>query len=234
MELCIRKICEDIDKYQSSSILPRDISQLIFSHLVDSCSLSDNCIEEFRDCALHAKSLICAWENVRDLLWNCSNLQALGLDCCDKISAHGIKHVGGFTNLTYLGFRKCCGPSAEAMKTLSGLMKLVKLEFERCPLIHGGLVHLEGLTNLESLTIRSCKWLVNFKELQISCNDITNVGVSYLRDLDKLVVLNLEGFDVTASCLVYLTAFTSLKSLNLNRCRQIDDGCEKFSAQQFE
>ncbi|KAF3663056.1 hypothetical protein FXO38_10822 [Capsicum annuum] len=29
------------------------------------------------------------------LLRNCSNLQALGLDCCDKISARGIKHIDG-------------------------------------------------------------------------------------------------------------------------------------------
>ncbi|KAF3642249.1 putative S-acyltransferase TIP1-like [Capsicum annuum] len=356
-------------------MLPRDISQLIFNHLVDSCSLSDNCIDAFRGCALQdmcmgectrvndkwmdvissqGSSLLSAYissTEVTDfglsLLRNCSNLQALGLDCCDKISARGIEHIGdldalfelprslmnilpshsavdqtismlsmdinmnvwfdepfclvcqGFTHLTYLGFRKCCGLSAEAMKSLSGLMKLVKLEFERCPLIHGGFVHLEGLTNLESLTLRSCKCitdsdlkplagLVNLKELQISCNDITNVGVSYLRgitcsfwylklnyysltlwlsmdfppalwlrfvkiiflflrvsgkmqsgfdilhsstDLYNLVVLNLEGSsEVTAACLDYLTALTSLKSLNVNRCHLSDDGCEKFSA----
>uniref|UniRef100_M1D0U5 F-box-containing protein 1 n=1 Tax=Solanum tuberosum TaxID=4113 RepID=M1D0U5_SOLTU len=269
MEVCICKICEDIDKYRSFSMLPRDISQLIFNHLVDSCSLSDSCIEAFRDCALHdmcmrehmrvnnkwmdvissqGSSLLSAYissAEVTDfglsLLRNCSNLQALGLDCCDKISSRGIKHIAGFTDLTYLSFRKCNGISAESMKSLSGSMKLVKLEFERCPLVHGGFIHLEGLTNLESLTIRNCKFitdsdlkplagLVNLKELQISCIDITNVGVSYLRDLYKLVVLNLEGSVVTASCLDYLTALTSLKSLNVNRCHLLDDGCEKFSA----
>uniref|UniRef100_A0A3Q7GRP4 Uncharacterized protein n=1 Tax=Solanum lycopersicum TaxID=4081 RepID=A0A3Q7GRP4_SOLLC len=44
----------------------------------------------------------------------------------------------------------------------------------------------------------------------------------------KLVVLNLEGSFVTASCLDYLTALTSLKSLNVNRSHLLDDGCEKF------
>lgn len=29
------------------------------------------------------------------LLRNCSTLQALGLDCCDKISSRGIAHIGG-------------------------------------------------------------------------------------------------------------------------------------------
>ncbi|CAN4103587.1 unnamed protein product [Withania somnifera] len=123
MDLCILKISENLDKYRSFSMLPRDISQLIFNHLVDSCSLSDNCIEAFRDCALHdmcmggcsivndkwmdvissqGSSLLSAYissTEVTDfglrLLRNCSNLQALGLDCCNKISARGIEHIGG-------------------------------------------------------------------------------------------------------------------------------------------
>ncbi|KAL5988090.1 hypothetical protein ACLOJK_035853 [Asimina triloba] len=52
MELCVYKIREDIDKYSSFSMLPRDISQQIFNELVDSHCLTDNSLEAFRDCAL--------------------------------------------------------------------------------------------------------------------------------------------------------------------------------------
>lgn len=43
---------QDIDKYTSFYMLPRDVSQLIFNDLVCCHSLSDASIEAFRDCAL--------------------------------------------------------------------------------------------------------------------------------------------------------------------------------------
>lgn len=81
MELCVKQICEvcaflhytcfrfpsdlskltgcfsfsleqDIDKYTTFSILPRDISQQIFNELVCSQRLTDVSLEAFRDCAL--------------------------------------------------------------------------------------------------------------------------------------------------------------------------------------
>ncbi|KAE8680533.1 hypothetical protein F3Y22_tig00111387pilonHSYRG00051 [Hibiscus syriacus] len=44
-------------------------------------------------------------------------------------------------------------------------------------------------------------WLNNLKELQISNSNITNSELSYLRGLNKLNILNLEGCNVTAACL---------------------------------
>lgn len=46
------QIQQDINKYTSFSVLPRDISQLIFNDLVCCHCLSDASIEAFRDCAL--------------------------------------------------------------------------------------------------------------------------------------------------------------------------------------
>lgn len=43
---------KDISNYKSFSMLPRDISQLIFDDLVCSQSLTDSILEAFRDCAL--------------------------------------------------------------------------------------------------------------------------------------------------------------------------------------
>lgn len=43
---------QDISKYSSFSMLPRDISQQIFNELVESHCLSDSSLEAFGDCAL--------------------------------------------------------------------------------------------------------------------------------------------------------------------------------------
>ena len=43
---------QDIDKYSSFSILPRDISQQIFNELIHSRCLTDVSLKAFRDCAL--------------------------------------------------------------------------------------------------------------------------------------------------------------------------------------
>ncbi|XP_010313816.1 uncharacterized protein [Solanum lycopersicum] len=268
MELCVHRIRKDLDKYKSFSMLPRDISQLIFNNLVYSNRLSDDNIEAFRDCALHdmwtgeykgvkhnwmdvfssqGSSLlsVCIFgSKVTDfgfcLLKKCPNLQALSFDCCDRISEQRIKELSGFSNLTYLSFTKCVSVTAEAMESLSSLDKLVKLDFERCPQIHGGFVHLQGLPKLESLSIRCCQCIMDsdmqplagiasLKDLEIVCLYITDYGVSYLRGLNKLLVLNIEGSHVTTSCLDTISELPSLQSLNLNRCCLRDDGCEKFS-----
>lgn len=53
-------IQQDIDKYNTFSMLPRDISQLIFNNLVYSRRLTSASLEAFRDCALqvnHFKSI---------------------------------------------------------------------------------------------------------------------------------------------------------------------------------
>ncbi|KAJ6363300.1 hypothetical protein OIU78_003472 [Salix suchowensis] len=122
-ELCINRIREDISRYKSFSMLPRDISQQIFNELVISHYLTAASLEAFRDCALQ-DVLLGEYPGVMDmwmdvissqgssllsvdlsdsvvtdsglaLLKYCSNLQTIALDYCNNISDHGLKHLSG-------------------------------------------------------------------------------------------------------------------------------------------
>lgn len=123
MDLCIGKICEDIDKYTDFSMLPRDISQQIFNELVSSQRLTDAYLRAFRDCALQDMYLgeypgvNDSWMNVIssqgasllsvDLsgsdvtdsgltpLKDCTNLRALSFNFCDNISDSGLRSING-------------------------------------------------------------------------------------------------------------------------------------------
>ncbi|RVW43778.1 hypothetical protein CK203_074083 [Vitis vinifera] len=123
MELCIHKICEDIDRYTKFSMLPRDISQQIFDNFVDSHCLTSASLEAFRDCAiqdvnlgeypevndswmdiissqgLSLLSVDLSGSSVTDdglsLLKDCSNIQVLSFNYCDQISEPGLKNISG-------------------------------------------------------------------------------------------------------------------------------------------
>ncbi|XP_062078218.1 uncharacterized protein LOC133782829 isoform X4 [Humulus lupulus] len=245
LELCIQKIRQDIDTYNSFSMLPRDVSQQIFNDLVYSHCLTDVSVEAFRDCDLQD---ICldeypgvkdSWMDVvssqgsslltLDLsgsnvtytglasLKQCTNLQELTLNCCHNFSEYGLKHIGGsLVNLTSLSFKRSTAVTAEGMRSFSSLVNLENLDLERCPDIHGGFIHLKGLMKLGSLNIRCCKCIVDS-------------DLKALSGLCKLNMLNLEGCNVTAACLNSISALVALAYLNLNRCSLSDDGCDKFS-----
>ncbi|GKV45445.1 hypothetical protein SLEP1_g52521 [Rubroshorea leprosula] len=272
MELCIYKTREDIDRYKTFSMLPRDITQQIFNELVNSHCLTEVSLQAFKDCALQdldlgeypgvndnwmgvissqGSSLLSvnlAGSDITDsglmCLRVCGNLQDINLNCCYQISDYGLQHISALSNLTSLSFRRNGTVTAQGMSALAGLVNLVKLDLEKCPGIHGGLVHLRGLTKLESLNINWCKTttdaitdadmmplsvLTNLEKLQISCSKVTDAGITHLKGLQKLSILNLEGCPVTAACLDSLSALVALQCLNLTRCNVTDDGSEKFS-----
>lgn len=52
----------------------------------------------------------------------------------------------GLSNLTSLSFKKSTALNAEGMRAFSNLFNLEKLDLERCSWIHGGFVHLKGLS----------------------------------------------------------------------------------------
>ncbi|XWS17071.1 hypothetical protein CRYUN_Cryun33cG0036500 [Craigia yunnanensis] len=92
----------------------------------------------------------------------------------------------GLMNFTSLSFKKSDAITAEGMRAFSSLVDLEKLDLERCSGIHGGFVHIKGLSKLESLNIRCCKCITdldlkaisglnNLKELQTSNSNITNL-----------------------------------------------------------
>ncbi|KAI6672017.1 hypothetical protein NL676_006902 [Syzygium grande] len=268
MDLCVQKITEDIGTYRTFSMLPRDITQLIFNELVFSQRLTNASLEAFRDCALQdlllgeypgvddkwlnvissqGSSLLSvdlSGSEVSDdgvtLLKDCTDLQSLNFNYCDRISDLGVQLLSGLSNLTALSFRRNDAITSQGMSALAGLVNLAKLDLERCPKIHGGLIHLEGLSKLESLNIKWCNsitdadmkplsGLKNLKSLQLSCSKITDNGIMHLKGLHKLSMLNLEGCPVTAACLDSLAALSALLYLNLNRCRLTNEGCGKFS-----
>ncbi|KAM3388045.1 hypothetical protein ACQJBY_010688 [Aegilops geniculata] len=248
VELCVARVREDISRYSDFSMLPRDLSQQIFNELVRCSYINEELLGAFRDCALQdicldeypgvkdawmeviasqGQSLLSvdiSCSDVTDsglnLLKDCSNMQSLACNYCDRISEHGLKTVSGLSNLTSLSLKKCAAVTAEGAKAFAKLVNLVNLDLERCPKIHGGLVHLKGLRKLETLNMRYCngitdsdmKYLSDFtslRELQLSCCKISDCGVSYLRGLSKLSHLNLEGCAVTAACLEAISGFTS-------------------------
>ncbi|CAK7338568.1 unnamed protein product [Dovyalis caffra] len=167
LELCIYRIREDIDRYNSFSMLPRDTSQQIFNELVISRCLTAASLETFRDCALQdvllgeCPGVTDTWMDVissqgssllsvdlsesdvtdagLSLLKDCSNLQAITLNYCNDISDHGLKHLSGLTNMTSLSLKKSYAVTAEGMRAFSTLINLEKLDLERCSGIHGGL-----------------------------------------------------------------------------------------------
>ncbi|KAI5014368.1 hypothetical protein ZWY2020_055758 [Hordeum vulgare] len=250
VELCVARVREDISRYSDFSMLPRDLSQLIFNELVQCSYINEELLGAFRDCALQD---ICldeypgvkdAWMEViasqgqsllsvdiscsdvtdsgLNLLKDCSNMQSLACNYCDQISEHGLKTVSGLSNLTSLSLKKCAAVTADGAKAFANLVNLVNLDL--------------GLRKLETLNMRYCngitdsdmKYLSDFtslKELQLSCCKISDCGVSYLRGLSKLSHLNLEGCAVTAACLEAISGLASLVLLNLNRCAICDEGC---------
>ncbi|RDX79075.1 F-box/LRR-repeat protein 14, partial [Mucuna pruriens] len=173
MDLCINKIREDFHKYDSLSILPRDISQQIFNELVDSHCLSEASLEAFRDCALQdidlgeyigvhdgwmdvissqglsLLSVDISGSQVTDnglrFLKDCTNLQALALNYCDQFSEYGLKHINGGMRLV--------GLRAE----VNGLSNLTSLSIRKSSTVKpDGMRAFSNLFNLEKLDLERC------------------------------------------------------------------------------
>ncbi|KAM1298629.1 hypothetical protein TB2_024820 [Malus domestica] len=167
-----KKRLRDINKFNTFSMLPRDISQQIINELVYSGCLTDVSFEGFRDCALQdlylgecpgvndswmdvissqgssLLSLDLSGSDVTDngliYLQDCKSLQALNFNDCDHISDHGLERISGLSSLTNLSFRRNSAITAHGISAFASLINLMKLDLEKCPGIHGGLVHLQG------------------------------------------------------------------------------------------
>ncbi|KAI3512221.1 hypothetical protein L1887_19511, partial [Cichorium endivia] len=64
---------------------------------------------------------------------------------------------------------------------------------------------------------RGIEYLTNLKELQISCSKVTDRGVTFLKGLHKLALLNMERCPITAACLDSLSDLVTLLYLNVSR-----------------
>ncbi|KAH9653458.1 hypothetical protein KPL70_027406 [Citrus sinensis] len=125
----------DVDKYKSFSMPSRDITQQIFSELLFSHCLTKASLKAFRDCALQ-DVLLGDYPRVKDswmdviasqgssllsadlsgsavtdtglgCLKDCTNLEALTFNYCDRISECGLKYISGLMKFESLNIR-CC------------------------------------------------------------------------------------------------------------------------------
>ncbi|KAL5152661.1 F-box/LRR-repeat protein 14 [Glycine soja] len=173
-------------------------------------------------------------------LGHCTNIISLNLNHCHQISDHGLECISGLSNLASLSFRRNYAISAQGLNTFSGLINLVKLDLERCPGIHGSLVHIQGLTMLESLNLNWCNCLVDVDMKPLSgeypaknCNFSCPVSVATyyatFEVLTNLKSLEISFNKVTDFGISFLKELPALSNLNLSRCNLSNDGCEKFS-----
>ncbi|EPS71509.1 hypothetical protein M569_03250, partial [Genlisea aurea] len=233
IDLCVQRICKDIDKYDSLSMLPRDMIQLIFDDLVSSLCLTDSRFEAFRDCSLQDLNLgNCigvndSWIDVVvsqgssllsvDLLdsditdaslirlKDCANLQEINFNYCHLISDRGLLHLRGLSSLTALSVKRSSLITSQGMSILSGLVNLAKLDLERCPKIHGGLIHLKGLSKLESLNLNCC-------------NCINDADMKHLSGLINLKSLQIAFSRVTDDGVSSLKDLKKLALIDMEGC----------------
>jgi serine/threonine-protein kinase len=98
-----------------------------------------------------------------------------------------------------------------------------------------GLVHLKGLSVLQSLSLTMCArltddvlahvgGLIGLRSLYLSyCEQLTDDGLAYLRGLTALQILDLSWCrEVTNAGLVHLRGLTALQTLDLGGCVQLD------------
>ena len=93
---------------------------------------------------------------------------------------------------------------------LKGMTKLETLKLQLTNITDAGLVHLKGLTKLQTLTIGSTK--------------VTDAGLVHLKGMTGLQTLSLAGTKVTDAGLVHLKGLTKLQRLSLIETNVTDTG----------
>lgn len=203
-------------------------------------------------------------EGVKNLV----NISSLNISDCYKISDEGIK---GLTNLRFINISGCPRLTEDAIKDLinleglkaiktfsvtrdltSVLNKLTKLtSLAIGP--NNEIIDIEGLTNLQSLTLDSCRNFIgsslkNLAQLTtfsaIYCNDITdeviqnltrleNLDVNFCRQLtDKAIkgLINLRSLNISECSQLTNAAIenlVNLKKLNIKSCSRLTDNAIK-------
>ncbi|KAH7688533.1 RNI-like protein [Dioscorea alata] len=243
-QLGFHSFTEHILERKKLYLLPPECCLLIFDKLVRMHGLALKNLDNFRKCHLPLIHLG-GYPGVRDswmnviasqgeflisldiscsivtdrglvLLKDCFGLRNLALNYCYQISDRGLGFMSSLSQLRSLSIIKNKGLTAEGIEAFTNLSNLENLNLERCSRIHGGLIHLRGLTKLKSLNIKYC-------------NSVTDEDMEHLSGLHKLSYLDLLGCPVTFASLETISGFTSLLQLNLNRCDLSDVGCQKLS-----
>ncbi len=96
------------------------------------------------------------------------------------------------------------------LEHLDGLTNLTSLSLDNTKVTDAGLEHLKGLKDLEDL------WLDNTK--------LSDAGLEHLKGLTKLELLYLRFTKITDAGLEHLNGLTNLEQLNLSATQVSDDG----------
>nr|GEV99565.1 putative reverse transcriptase domain-containing protein [Tanacetum cinerariifolium] len=89
-------------------------------------------------------------------------------------------------------------------------------------------LNINGCNCITDVDMKPLSELTNLKELQISCSKVTNHGVTFLKGLHKLALLNIERCPITSACLDSLSDLVGLNYLNVSRSNFTDEGCDKL------
>ena len=160
------------------------------------------------------------------------------------------------TDRQYLkDFKPSTPPNADDKTAVAALKKLgakieqddqgraVELNLSRTQITDAGLVHLKGLTNLQTLILTNTKvtdeGLVHLKELTSLQNitlpkQITDAGLVHIKELTNLKELWLQGTQLTDAGLVHLKGLTTLKELYLSSTKVTDTGLAQLSGMKLK
>ena len=134
--------------------------------------------------------------------------------------------------------------SDEDLKLLRNTKRLKRLDLNYCCLTAARLQYLEGLNQLEDLSLQgafpvdrtsdSCldhlKSLTQLQELNLSSNlGITDIGVEHLKGLTQLRKLDLSLTRTTDAGLEYLRGMTELRELDLGSTKITAAGLERLN-----
>jgi uncharacterized membrane protein len=154
--------------------------------------------------------------------------------------------VDAFGSVTQASFHsRGVSVSSNAIDTafahVGRLDRLTQLTLVQSPVTDAGLAHLEGLSNLESLMLRSCtkfsdaglvhlEGLASLQGLYLDGAKVTDAGLVHLRRLTQLEKLGLDRASVSDAGLVHLEGMSRLRFLNLRGTRVSDGGLKRLKA----
>ena len=145
----------------------------------------------------------------------------LNLELCNGVTDAGMKHLRQATQLRVLVLAGT-GITHVGIEQLAMSKSLVALDLELCDGIHDDAC--DALGNMQQL-----QWL-GLKKSGFEPLRITDTGLTRLKNLTELRVLNLYGNKITDTGLAHLQPFTKLNDLNLSLLPITDEGLKYLTS----
>jgi beta-lactamase regulating signal transducer with metallopeptidase domain/Leucine-rich repeat (LRR) protein len=150
------------------------------------------------------------------------------------ITSLGLEHLKGLTKLQQLNLNRT-KVTDSGLANLAGLTELTGLWLAYTPLTDVGLAHFGHLTKLRQLglvetqvtdatVVDLVRKQSGLQELGLAGTRITDVGLTHLKGLGQLWLLNLDGTQITDTGLAHLKGLTGLQELGLSASKVTDAG----------